>query len=106
MIQKRDRGNGRLVTMGLFCSDNQSGGMDMSVSCSSGLAKSILQGTVKAGRRQGRLRKKEVERQHQRMDRPGVRKVPEGSGEQRKKWRKLIVKSSVVPQRPPRLMDW
>ena len=26
----------------------------------------------------------EVERQHQRMDRPGVRQVPEGSGEKRK----------------------
>ena len=28
--------------------------------------------------------KKEVGRQHQGMDRPGVREVPEGSGEQRK----------------------
>ena len=41
---------------------------------------------------------KEVGRQHQRMDRPGVRQVPEGSGEQRK-WRKVVVKSSVIPQR-------
>ena len=52
------------------------------VSRSSGLAKTILQGTVKGGRRQGRQRK--VGRQHQWMDRPGVRQVPEGSGEQRK----------------------
>ena len=44
------------------------------VSLSSGLAKTILQGTVKGGRRQGG-------RQHQGMDRPGVRQVPEGSGE-------------------------
>ena len=29
-------------------------------------------------------------RQHQRMDRPGVRKVPEG-GEELGKWRKLVV---------------
>ena len=41
---------------------------------------------VKGGRRQGRQRK-EVGRQHQGMDRPGVRQVPEGSGEQGK-WRK------------------
>ena len=38
----------------------------------------------------------EVWRQHQGMDRLGVRQVPEGSGEQRKK-RKLVVKSSMVP---------
>ena len=31
-----------------------------------------------------RQTEKEVERQHQEMDRPGVRQVPEGSGEQRK----------------------
>ena len=46
------------------------------VSRSSGLAKTILQGTVKWGR--------EVGRQYQGMDRPGVRQVPEGSGEQGK----------------------
>ena len=37
---------------------------------------------VKGGRRQGRQRK-EVGRQHQGMDRLGVRQVSEGSGEQR-----------------------
>ena len=52
------------------------------VSRSSGLAKTILQGTVKGGRRQGR--QEEVGRQHQGLDRPGVRQVPEGSGEQGK----------------------
>ena len=46
----------------------------------------------------------EVGRQHQGMDRPGVRKVPEGSGE-REKWRKLVAKSSVVPQWPSWLRD-
>ena len=46
----------------------------------------------------------EVGKQHQGMDRPGVRQVPEGSGEQGK-WRKLVVKSSVMPQRPSRLRD-
>ena len=49
---------------------------------SSGLAKTILLGTVKRGRRQGRQKK--AGRQHQGMDRPGVHQVPEGSGEQRK----------------------
>ena len=53
------------------------------VSRSSGLAKSILRSTVKGGRRRGRQRK-EVGRQHQKIDRPGVRQVPEGSGERGK----------------------
>ena len=53
------------------------------VSRSSGLTKPILQGTVEGGRRQGR-QKEEVGRQHQGMDRPGVRQVQEGSGEQGK----------------------
>ena len=43
-----------------------------------------------------RQTEEEVGSQHQRMDRPGVRQVQEGSGEQRKK-RKLVVKSSMVP---------
>ena len=47
----------------------------------------------------------EVGRRHQGMDRPGVRQVPEGSGEQGK-WRKLVAKSSVVPQQPSQLKDW
>ena len=39
---------------------------------SSGLAKTILQGTVKGGRRRGQT-EEEVGIQHQGMDRPGVR---------------------------------
>ena len=68
------------------------------VSHLSGLAKTILQGTVKGERKQSRQRKRwednirkktsqteeEVGRQHQGMDRPGVRQVPKGSGEQEK----------------------
>ena len=50
---------------------------------SPGLAKTILQGTVKGGRRPGR-QEEEVERQHQGMDRHGVCQVQEGSGEQGK----------------------
>ena len=34
----------------------------------------------------------EVGRQDQGMDRPGVRQVPEGSGEQEKKWKKTCCK--------------
>ena len=49
----------------------------------SGLAKTILQGTVKGGKKT-RQTEEEVGRQHQGMDMPGVRQVPEGSGEQGK----------------------
>ena len=54
------------------------------VSRLSDLAKTILQGTVKGGRRQGRQRKRWEDNIREWMDRPGVRKVPEGSGEQGK----------------------
>ena len=53
------------------------------VSHSSGLAKTILQGTVKTGKETWQT-EEEVGRQHQGMDRPGVRQVPECSGEQGK----------------------
>ena len=53
------------------------------VSRSSGLAKTILQGTVKGGKKT-RQAEEAVGRQHQGIDRPGVRQVPEGSGEQGK----------------------
>ena len=50
------------------------------VSHSSGLTKTILQGTLK-GRRQGRQRKKWEDNIRELINRPGVRQVPEGSGE-------------------------
>ena len=50
------------------------------VSRLSGLAKTILQCTVKRGKKT-RQTEKELGRQHQGMDRPGVRQVLEGSGE-------------------------
>ena len=53
------------------------------VSRSSGLAKTVLQGTVEGGRRLGG-QQEEVGKQHQEMHRPGVCQVPEGSGEQGK----------------------
>ena len=73
------------------------------VSRSSGVAKTILQGTVKGGRRQGGQRKRWEEN------------IREWAGlefgksqramENREKWRKLVAKSSVVPQRPSRSRD-
>ena len=53
------------------------------VSRSSGQAKIILQGTVKRGETT-RPTEEEVGKQHQGMDRPGVRQVQEGSREQGK----------------------
>ena len=44
---------------------------------SSGLANTILQGTVKGGRRQDRQRK--LGGRHLGMDKPRVRQIPEGS---------------------------
>ena len=52
------------------------------VSRSSGLAKTILQGQCKG--EEERQTKEEVGRRHKGMNRPGVRQVPEGSGEQGK----------------------
>ena len=53
------------------------------VSRSSGLAKTILQRHSERGKKT-RQTAEEVRKQYQEMDRPGVRQVPEGSGEQRK----------------------
>ena len=73
------------------------------VSRLSGVAKTILQGTVKGGRRQGRQRKRWED------------KIREWTGqefakskravENRGKWKKLVANSSVVPQRPSRLSN-
>ena len=53
------------------------------VSRSSGLVKTILKGTVKGGRRQGRQRKRREDYIRESTG-PRVRRVPEGSGEQGK----------------------
>ena len=73
------------------------------VSRSSGLAKTILQGTMKGRRRQGRQRKRWED---------NIRKwtglefgKSQRAVKKREKWRKLVAKSSVVPQRPSRLRD-
>ena len=73
------------------------------ISLSSGLAKTIFQGTVKGGRSQRRQRKRLEDN------------IREWTGlefgkskravEDRENLRKLVAKSSVVPQRPSRLRD-
>ena len=73
------------------------------VSRSSGLAKTILQGTVKGGRRRGRQRKRWEDniREWTGLEFAKSRREMEN----RRKWSKLVAKSSVVPQRPSRLRD-
>ena len=97
------------------------------VSRSSGLAITILQGTVKGGRRQGRQRKKWEDNigewsglelgKSQRVsylvswcfEPSQPQRITSGLSQRavdnREKWRKLVAKSSVVPQRPSRLRD-
>ena len=50
-----------------------------------------------------RQTEEEVRRQHQEMDRPEFGKS-QRAVENREKWRKLVAKSSVVPQRPSQMM--
>ena len=63
-----------------------------------------MQGTVNGGRRQGRQRK--------RLELGNIREwtglefgKSQRAVENREKWRKLVAKSSVVPQQPSRLRD-
>ena len=73
------------------------------VSRSSGLAKTILQGTVKGGRRQSRQRKRWEDNIWEWTGLEFAKS--QRAVEYRGKWRKLVAKSSVVPQRPSRLRD-
>ena len=73
------------------------------VSHSSGLAKTILQGTLKEGKRQDRQRKRWEDNIRERTGLEFGKS--QRAVENRKKWRKLVAKSSVVPQRPSRLRD-
>ena len=74
------------------------------VSSSSGPAKTILQGILKGGRRRGRQRKR-WEDNIREWTGPEFGKS-QRAVENREKWRKLVAKSSVVPQRPSRLRGW
>ena len=73
--------------------------MDMS----SGLAKTILQGKVKGGRRQGG-QKKRLEDNNKEWTGLEFAKS-QRAAENREKWRQPVMKSSVEPQRPSRLRD-
>ena len=70
---------------------------------SSGLAKTILQGTVKGGRRQGRQRKRWEGniRGWTGLEFAKSQRAVENRG----KWKRLVVKSSVVSQQPPLSSD-
>ena len=73
------------------------------VSRSSGLAKTILQGTVKWGRRQGGQRKRWEDAIREWIGL--VFAKFQRAVENRETWRKLVAKSSVEPRRPSRLRD-
>ena len=73
------------------------------VSRSSGLAKTILHGTVKGGRGQGRQRKRWEDNIKERTSLELGKS--QRAVENKEKWRKLVAKSSVVPQRLSRLRD-
>ena len=73
------------------------------VSRSSGPAKIILQGTVKGGRRR-KAQKQRREVNIREWTDLEFAKSQRAVGN-RKKWRKLVIKFSVVPQRPQRLRD-
>ena len=73
------------------------------VSCSSGLAITISQSTVKGGRRQGRQRKRWEDNTREWAGLEFAKS--QRAVENREKWRKLVVKSSVVPQQPLQLRD-
>ena len=71
------------------------------VSRSSGLAKTILQGTVKGKRRQGRQKKRCEDNIREWTGLEFAKS--QRAVENKEKRRKLVAKSSVVPQRPSRL---
>ena len=73
------------------------------VSRLSGLDKTILQGTVKRGRRQGRQRKRWEDNIREWIGLEFGKS--QRAVENREKWKNLVAKSSVVPQRPSRLRD-
>ena len=73
------------------------------VSRSSGLTKTILQRTVKGGRRQGGQRKRWEDNLGEWTGLEFAKS--QRAVENREKYRNLVAKSSVVPQRPSRLRD-
>ena len=72
------------------------------VSRSSGLAKTILQGTVKGKRKRGRQKKRWEDniKEWTRMDFASSTRTAEN----RSRWKGIVANSSVVPRRPPKVM--
>ena len=70
---------------------------------SSGLAKTVLQGTMKRGRRQGRQRKRweDIIREWTGLEFAKSQRAVEN----REKWKKVVARSSLVPQQPSQLRD-
>ena len=62
-----------------------------------------MQDTVKGGRRQGRQRKRWEDNIREWTSLEFAKS--QRAVEKREKWRKLVVKSSVVPKQPSRLRD-
>ena len=73
------------------------------VSRSSGPAKTILQGTVKGEEHKADQKKRREDNIEQWTGLDPIKS--QRAVENREKWTKLVVKSSVVPQRPPRSRD-
>ena len=65
----------------------------------SGLAKTILQGTVK-GKRKKRQTEEDVGRQYQRVDFASSTRAAEN----KTRWKRIVAKSSVVARRPSKVM--
>ena len=74
------------------------------ISRSSGMAKTILQGTVKGARRRGR-QKKRWDDNIQEWTGMGFGDSLRAA-EDREGWKGIVAMSSVMPRRPPRLRDW
>ena len=70
----------------------------------SGLTKIILQGTVRGARRRGRQRKRREDniREWTGLDFSDTQRA----ADERQRWRQLVARSSVVPQRHSGLRDW
>ena len=73
------------------------------ISRSSGMAMTILQGTVKGARRRGRQKRWEDNiKEYTGMEFGDSLRA----AEDREWWKSIVATSSVVPRRPPRLRDW
>ena len=73
------------------------------ISRSSGMAKTVLQGTVKGARRRGRQKKRWEDNIKEWMGMGFGDSLR--AAEDREGWKGIVATSSVVPRRPPRLRD-